>query len=153
MRQVALLMVLIATGCAVPVATTTPPATAPDPAKAAIVVPPPVPMFPPADWTHKELAEFLTKKGVPGVELVALAGVDAIGVPGISATLFHSGFDDRSHIVAVLCKDEKEARERAGSLGEGAFHKGRFALGFLSGKPAEKDKMLMPQIRAALGVP
>ena len=99
--------------------------------------------FPPADWTHKELASHLEQKGLP-VKIRPMPLDSAAGSPAAS---FVSG---KGESLVFLCTDEKASRERAGSLGAGSFSAGRFAFGPMIGGDATADRDLLKRIAAAL---
>jgi hypothetical protein len=126
-----LMAVILAIGCnrSVPTTANVPPKG--DPPKAGATD------FPPADWTHKELAEHLATKGVT---------VEVRPIPIMSAP-------DQPMIAVFLCTNERVAREKAGTLGEGAFHCGRFALGVI-GSAVDRDytdnRALLAKIATAL---
>lgn len=83
------------------------------------------PQFPPDDWTHKELAEYL---GTKGVKVVVIPS-PLHGRPGRVAAGFRPPGDDHTGIGVFLCESALAAKEEAGAMGEGGFSKGRFALG------------------------
>jgi hypothetical protein len=101
---------------------------------------------PPADWTHRELAEHLRGKGLK-LDYAALPTLSTPDQP--AATFMEPPSGGRRAAVAVfLCADERRAREKAGSLGDDGFPFGRFALGVLGGDAADRD--LLRRVRAAL---
>ncbi len=81
----------------------------------------PAPTFPPADWTHKELVAHLAQKGVK----VEVSSIPLYSSPGQPASYLNA---PNACVVAYLCPDARAAREKAGSLGTGAFAIGRFAF-------------------------
>jgi|GEM_PF-6561737 len=101
--------------------------------------------FPPNDWTHSQLADYLTNKGVPKIRVQAYPLLSRPGA--IAAKIIDSEYTD---FIVYLCEDERRAREQAGALGKGAFSKGRFAFGFLNTTPTNDDKEVVPLIQAAL---
>lgn len=90
-------------------------------------------------WTHKELVEYLVKKGV---RMEAKPSI-AFGFTGEPASSFVDPGTDRE-VRVLLASSRQAARERAGSLGESAFSWGRFV--FYGGSNRE----LASQIKAAL---
>ena len=101
--------------------------------------------FPPADWTHRELAGYLEQKGVK-VEVQPSPFHSVAGQPA-------SSFSAKpGRVFVYLCPDIKTAREKAGSLEAGSFSAGRFAIGpadDVAGKEAA-DRDLLKRIAAAL---
>jgi hypothetical protein len=106
--------------------------------------------FPPASWTHHELLACLNQKGLKLKQSTAgplLAGSTK------PAAIFHEGdAPDRNPAVMVyLCSDAAEARDQAGSMGEGSFPAGRFAIGHVPIIDRESDDAgLLKRIAAAL---
>jgi hypothetical protein len=80
--------------------------------------------FPPDDWTHKELAAHLAKKGVK----VGVDGVPLYSTDGRTAAAFNGGAG-KGAVLVYLCRDARQARETAGAMGAKAAHFGRFAVG------------------------
>ncbi len=78
--------------------------------------------FPPDDWTHKELVEFLGTKGI-AVHVRALPGSPGRTVAALKP------YEDKAEVLVSLCADAKDAREQAGVLGGKSFSRGRFAFG------------------------
>jgi hypothetical protein len=140
-----LMAVILAIGCnrSVPTTANVPPKG--DPPKAGATD------FPPADWTHKELAEHLATKGVT----VEVRPIPIMSAPDQPAAWFNGGKPGGGvpMIAVFLCTNERVAREKAGTLGEGAFHCGRFALGVI-GSAVDRDytdnRALLAKIATAL---
>lgn len=88
---------------------------------------PTAPPTPGEDWTHRDLAEHLTKNGVKVKVLPAGLPHTSLGVP----VAFLAGGENTSSpmVVAYLCRDQKQAREQSATLGAEAFAAGRFAIG------------------------
>jgi hypothetical protein len=100
---------------------------------------------PPADWTHKELAAHLGKKGIK----VEINPAPLYNSDGRTGAAFHGPGRDGGVVLVVLCRDEKQARETAGALGGKAFHRGRFAFGVIRKESPENEKLL-DAVEAAL---
>jgi hypothetical protein len=106
----------------------------------------PLATFPPDDWTHKELAEHLGKKGVK----VTVESAPLFNKPGQTLAVFTAGSEaDRGKVGVYLCADAKMARELAGSMGGEAFAKNRFAIG-TGNDPNRFDRELLGKISDAL---
>lgn len=75
------------------------------------------------NWTHKDLAEYLAKKGV---KVEAKPSV-AFGFTGEPASSFVDPGADRE-VRVMLASSPQAAKERAGSLGPVAFSWGRFVF-------------------------
>ncbi len=106
------------------------------------------PTFPPADWTHKELAEHLGKKGVKvTVEARPLLSQSS----RIAAVLIGAAAEKRISVLAFVCSSPQDARDQAGALGGEAFSAGRFAFGSTEGAKASSNELaLLARIQAAL---
>ena len=118
----------------------TPPTTHPE-------TPPPVlkqqKPFPPDDWTHKELAEYLGTKGVK----VKVVPYTLHSQPGRIVAGFHDREAEAVEVGVTLCATEEKAREEAGAMGEGAFYRRRFAFG---AAPNAKEQHLLKRIAEAM---
>lgn len=150
MRYAAFLLFVLVLGCGKPSPTSegkpdtgraaNTPTPAPDTGK-------PQESFPPAEWTHRDLAEHLGKKGVK----VELSHAPIQDRPDRPAAFFRDG--NGHALVVYLCRDGQSARESAGSLPEG-FASGRFAFGLVMGTAQDKDNRdavaLLGKIRQAL---
>ncbi len=103
--------------------------------------------FPPADWTHRELAEHLGKKGVK-----VTVHLDPLHTTATrtAAWLYGVRVEDSTPLVlAYLCPNAREATEQAGAMGDGAFASGRFAIG-LQGTPTDGSRALLQRVRESL---
>ncbi|MBP3954962.1 hypothetical protein J8F10_06660 [Gemmata sp. G18] len=96
------------------------------------------------DWTHRDLAEHLKKKGVE----VEVKHGGAYDQPGRPASAFYNPKENAA-IIVYLCSSAKEAKEVSGSMGEGSFSSERFAIG-CGIKREEKNLILLGRVRKAL---
>ncbi len=146
MRRIILAALVSLAGCTKPEPSARTPDGKPAPAKGDAPGRIPSQDFPPDDWTHKELAEYLGTKGVK----VEVRSASLHSKPGqIVAGLIKGEGAERAGVVATLCADSRAARDVAGSMGAGAFHRGRFAIG-TGNDPGAQDKDLLAKITAAL---
>lgn len=89
------------------------------------------------DWTHKEIAEHLNRKGVK----VTVSPAPVFDKPGRTAAYLYEKIGEKEQrVLAYLCTDAKGAKEQAGTMGEGAFVLGRFAIG--QGKDDGSEELL-----------
>ncbi len=105
--------------------------------------------FPPADWTHKELADYLEKKKKVSVFVSPAQRFDG---PGRLPAYFSENEPAKYPAVLVYkCDTAEIARAQAGAMGYGAFAFGHFAIGYLPGdRDAIDDGALMRRVTAAL---
>jgi hypothetical protein len=147
MSRLPVVALVLALGCGKPAPTSAP--TAPNPSESKGATPDNGAVFPPDDWTHKELAEHLAKKGVKIV-------VHAAGLPytssGLPVAFLHEPPDvGQPGVLVYLCRDRQHAREFAGTMGAGAFASGRFAIGLDTvGRDGSDDAAFLRRVSAAL---
>ncbi|VTT96567.1 unnamed protein product [Gemmataceae bacterium] len=104
----------------------------------------------PDTWTHREVADHLGKKGLK----VTVGGIpDSASPHPVSVFKDAAATEKAGAIVVHLCKDVGAAHEQAGSMGEGAFSKGRFAFGLYDVSARESDKRFLQRIKAAMDAP
>lgn len=104
----------------------------------------------PDTWTHRDVSEHLAKKGVK----VTVGGVpDGNADHPISVFKDAAATEKAGAIVVHLCKDANAAREQAGSMGDGAFNKGRFAFGLYDVSARDSDKEFLKKVKAAVEAP
>ena len=107
------------------------------------------PEFPPANWTHKDLAEYLTKKGIR----VNIYSAAPFNQSERTAAWFFEGADDEmSAVLVFLCASAADARAQAAGWDGAAHAKAHFAFGVATfgGSAPERNAALLKRIAAAL---
>lgn len=146
MRAILLLALLTSLGCGTAAPTTAPKEKEKGATAATGTI---ASTFPPDDWTHKELAAHLAKKGVN-------LTVHAAGLPftahGLPVAFLHEPPDvGQPGVLVYLCRDRQHAREFAGTMGVGAMTFGRFAIGLdRVGREGIDDPTLLLRVSKAL---
>jgi hypothetical protein len=108
--------------------------------------------FPPPDWTHRELVDYLNRNGLK-LAMTQPAIIRDAGNKLLS--VFHEGADVASPSVWVyICPDPQSAKDQAASMGEGGFAAGRFAFGRIGmpGRTAD-DAGLLVRISTVVNAP